>query len=85
MHELCQPCAVQYDFISRYENLREDAEYLFNWLGVTDMMSEFPPSDRSFNASRFDPKYLGQLTHSDIMAFYAKHLPDFLLFDYKFS
>ncbi|XP_050709127.1 carbohydrate sulfotransferase 11-like [Eriocheir sinensis] len=83
MHELCQPCAVHYDFIGKYENLKEDADYLLQWLGLTDLVDGFPASDRTFHASRLDPKYLGQLSHSDIMAFYAKHLPDFLLFDYK--
>ncbi|XP_050709139.1 carbohydrate sulfotransferase 11-like [Eriocheir sinensis] len=86
MHELCQPCAVRYDFIGKYENLKEDADYLLQWLGLTDLVDGFPASDnRTFHASRLDSKYLGQLSHSDIMAFHAKHLADFLLFDYKFT
>ncbi|XP_050709131.1 carbohydrate sulfotransferase 13-like [Eriocheir sinensis] len=82
MHELCQPCAVRHDFIGKYENLKEDADYLLQWLGLTDLVDGFPASDRTFHASRLDSKYLGQLSHSDIMAFHAKHQADFLLFDY---
>ncbi|XP_050707411.1 carbohydrate sulfotransferase 11-like isoform X3 [Eriocheir sinensis] len=86
MHELCQPCAVRYDFISKYENLKEDADYLLQWLGLTDLVDGFPAADnRTFHASRLDPKYLGQLSHSNIMAFHAKHLADFLLFNYTFT
>lgn len=85
MHELCQPCSVQYDFIGRFENLREDTEYLLQWLGLAGMIKEFPASDRSFNTSRYDPQYISQLNHTDILAFYAKYLPDFLLFDYSFK
>ncbi|KAK8394430.1 hypothetical protein O3P69_006548 [Scylla paramamosain] len=84
MHEICHPCAIQYDFIGKYENLKEDSEYLLKWLGVTDLMGTFPAATRPFHSSRYDPKYFGQLSHDEIMAFYAKFLPDFLLFDYGF-
>lgn len=85
MHELCQPCAVKYDFVSRYENLKDDAEYLLKWLGLSDLMNGFPVSDRTFHSSRFDHKYISQLTHRDMMAFYVKYLPDFVLFNYQFT
>ena len=84
MHEICHPCSIQYDFIGKYENLKEDAEYLLKWLGVTDLMDTFPAAMRPFHASRHDPKYFGQLSHEEIMALYAKYLPDFLLFNYDF-
>ncbi|XP_045125797.1 carbohydrate sulfotransferase 11-like isoform X2 [Portunus trituberculatus] len=84
MHEICHPCAIQYDFIGKYENLKEDSEYLLKWLGVTDLMGTFPAAIRPFHASRHDPRYFGQLSNQEIMAFYAKYLPDFMLFDYDF-
>ncbi|XP_063872012.1 carbohydrate sulfotransferase 11-like [Scylla paramamosain] len=84
MHEICHPCAIQYDFIGKYENLKEDSEYLLKWLGVTDLMDTFPAAARPFHASRYDPKYFGQLSHDEIMAFHAKYLPDFMLFNYGF-
>lgn len=82
MHELCEPCSIQYDFISKFENLQEDSEYLLNWMGATDPKYKFPPAARPFHSSRYDPKYFGQLGHKEIKAFYAKYVPDFLLFDY---
>ncbi|XP_045125793.1 carbohydrate sulfotransferase 11-like isoform X3 [Portunus trituberculatus] len=84
MHELCHPCSVQYDFISKYENLQEDSDYLLNWMDATDPKYKFPRPSRAFHANRYDPKYFGKLSHEEIKAFYAKYMPDFLLFNYDF-
>ncbi|XP_066286949.1 carbohydrate sulfotransferase 14-like [Branchiostoma lanceolatum] len=40
-NELCQPCAVNYDFIGTYENLEEDAEHVLKVLDVDKKVS-FP-------------------------------------------
>lgn len=84
VHELCNPCAVKYDFVGKYESLKEDANYVLDWLGVTDLVKSFPASDRPFYARRYDPKYFNQLSHSDKMAFFTKYLADFVAFGYDF-
>lgn len=84
MHELCNPCAVKYDFVGKYESLKEDANYVLDWMGVTDLVKSFPASDRPFYARRYDPKYFNQLSHSDKMAFFTKYLADFVAFGYDF-
>ncbi|XP_042885250.1 carbohydrate sulfotransferase 11-like isoform X3 [Penaeus japonicus] len=84
VHEICNPCAVKYDFVGKYEHLKEDANYVLEWMGVTDLVSSFPASDRPFFARRYDPKYFSQLSHSDKMAFFTKYLADFVAFDYDF-
>ncbi|XP_028857052.1 carbohydrate sulfotransferase 14 isoform X4 [Denticeps clupeoides] len=34
MYNLCQPCAVQYDFVGTYERLQEDAAYVLEKVGA---------------------------------------------------
>ncbi|KAG7155687.1 Carbohydrate sulfotransferase 13-like 3 [Homarus americanus] len=84
MHEICNPCAVQYDFIGKYETIKVDADYVLDWLGATDMVDGFPASDRPFHARRYDPKYFNQLSHNEKMNFFNKYLADFVAFDYEF-
>ncbi|XP_071530114.1 carbohydrate sulfotransferase 11-like isoform X2 [Panulirus ornatus] len=84
VHHLCNPCTVQYDFIGKYENLKEDANYVLDWLGARDVIDAFPVSDRPFNARRYDPKYFDQLSYKDKIMFFTKYLADFVAFDYDF-
>ncbi|XP_050734197.1 carbohydrate sulfotransferase 11-like isoform X2 [Eriocheir sinensis] len=84
MHKLCSPCSVEYDFIGRMENLEEDADYVLRWLGVRELVGGFPAASKPVNASQHVAKYMEQLTRAERLGFYAKYLPDFLLFDYKF-
>ncbi|XP_047498161.1 carbohydrate sulfotransferase 13-like isoform X2 [Penaeus chinensis] len=84
IHEMCNPCAIKYDFVGKYENLKEDANYVLDWMGVKDLVKAFPASDRPFFARRYDPKYFSQLSHSDKMAFFTKYLADFVAFSYDF-
>ncbi|KAK7066825.1 Carbohydrate sulfotransferase 14 [Halocaridina rubra] len=84
VHELCNPCYVQYDFIGKYERLKEDADYVLDWIGVSDLPHGFPASDRPFHAKRYDPKYFGQLNHDLRTAFFKKYLEDFVVLNYTF-
>ncbi|XP_045127629.1 carbohydrate sulfotransferase 11-like isoform X2 [Portunus trituberculatus] len=82
MHTLCSPCSVDYDFIGKFEHLKEDSDYLLKWLGLTELISEFPVADRPFQASSHFSKYYGQLSKNETMAFLSKYKTDFLLFNY---
>ncbi|XP_068236496.1 carbohydrate sulfotransferase 11-like isoform X2 [Palaemon carinicauda] len=84
IHEICNPCAVKYDFIGKYENLKEDAHYLLDWLGASNLTKEFPVSDRPFHAKRYEPKYFNQLDHKTKLSFFQKYLLDFAAFNYTF-
>ncbi|XP_064078561.1 carbohydrate sulfotransferase 11-like [Macrobrachium nipponense] len=84
VHEICNPCAVKYDFIGKYESLKEDAHYVLEWLGASELIDEFPVPDRPFHAKRYDPKYFGQLDHMGKLAFFQKYLLDFAAFNYTF-
>ncbi|XP_045604616.1 carbohydrate sulfotransferase 11 isoform X3 [Procambarus clarkii] len=84
MHEICNPCGVEYDFIGKYETIKEDSNYVLDWLGVKDVVDGFPSSDRPFHARRYDPKYFNQLDQKAKLEFFSKYLADFLAFNYDF-
>jgi len=37
--KLCHPCAVNYDFMGRFENLYEEADHLIKKVGIEDRVS----------------------------------------------
>ncbi|XP_066963476.1 carbohydrate sulfotransferase 11-like [Macrobrachium rosenbergii] len=84
VHEICNPCAVKYDFIGKYESLKEDVHYVLEWLGASELIQEFPVPDRPFYAKRYDPKYFSQLDLKAKLAFFQKYLLDFATFNYTF-
>lgn len=84
MHELCQPCAVNYDFIGSFEHLQADAKYVLEHIrGDTD--AYFPKRQRYYDPTTQDkietalstvnPVYLQQLID--------KYILDFILFGYS--
>ncbi|CAL4116921.1 unnamed protein product, partial [Meganyctiphanes norvegica] len=82
LHQLCNPCSINYDFIGKYENIHEDAPYVLDWIGASDLIGRFPSSDRPFNAKRYDPHYFNQLSSKTKLLFFAKFIADFIPFDY---
>ncbi|XP_076060448.1 carbohydrate sulfotransferase 12-like isoform X4 [Oratosquilla oratoria] len=82
--QICNPCSIDYDFIGKYDNLKEDAEYVLKWLGVSNLVGEFPSSDRPFHARRYEKGYFDQLSYDERVAFFSKYLTDFLAFGYDF-
>ncbi|CAL4104856.1 unnamed protein product [Meganyctiphanes norvegica] len=61
VHDICNPCGIQYDFIGKYEHLDEDAQYALNWMGVADIIPKFPESDQPMHTKHYDPIYFNQL------------------------
>ena len=85
IHDICNPCAIGYDFIGHYETLNEDADYVLKWMGVTNVVESFPKSHVvSNNNQHFDQKYFSQLSLDEISTFFKKYLNDFLAFGYNF-
>lgn len=79
---LCNPCAVKYDYIGKYENINRDMDYIFKHLHLN---AEFPGRNDNYSVRR---------THTMVDTVY-KPLPgwllqkvwnvlkyDFLMFDY---
>ena len=48
-YELCQPCAVSYDFIGSFENLESDATQVLKELNVNEQVS-FPEQQKYYKA-----------------------------------
>ncbi|XP_019625100.1 PREDICTED: carbohydrate sulfotransferase 14-like [Branchiostoma belcheri] len=62
--ELCQPCAVNYDFIGMYENLEEDTEHVLKVLGVDKKVS-FPRRQEQIYNKRTTGEVLKE--HLDVL------------------
>ncbi|KAK7078376.1 hypothetical protein SK128_019850 [Halocaridina rubra] len=85
IHELCNPCAIRYDFIGKFEHLKEDVKAALTWLEVDQEVSSLPPPVRSVNTSRVASQYLEQLPRSMRLSLLNKYLMDYLTFDYEFG
>ena len=48
-YELCQPCAVSYDFVGSFENLESDANQVLKELNVNEQVS-FPKQQKYYKA-----------------------------------
>ena len=57
--KLCYPCGIQYDFIGRFENLQEEADFLLNGIRRSSSVS-FPNVQPSSTSSKL-PFYYSQI------------------------
>lgn len=83
--QLCNPCGIEYDFIGKFENLPDDADYVLRWLGVEDLVGNFPTTQKSKAEADVAFQYLKELSSSIKMSFLAKYRLDFLSFHYEFD
>jgi len=79
---LCHPCAVNYDFIGRFENLFEDASYLIKKAGIDDRVSSL--SFRSSNTAADMLHYYSQIPKQRIFQMAQIYQSDYELFGYSF-
>lgn len=80
--KLCHPCAVNYDFIGRYEDLGEDAPYLTQKTGIDDLVS-FPPF-RASNTTAEMLHYYSQIPKARILQIAKIYESDYEMFGYPF-
>jgi len=62
-YELCQPCAISYDFIGHYETLWLDGDYVLQRLGINSDV-RFPRWTKNRTDSAFEnvrPEYMKRL------------------------
>jgi hypothetical protein len=85
IHRLCQPCAVKYDFIGRYETMATDADHVLHAVHA-DHVESFPRRSDNYKHNKtstylhsaykdIEPELLWQV--------YAAYEDDFELFDYQ--
>ncbi|KAF2364934.1 Sulfotransferase [Trinorchestia longiramus] len=80
--ELCLPCIVPYDYIGKYETLKEDSDRILEEIGAPEGL-QFPPFVPSATASLV-PRYLSTLLPSEQRLATDVYKADFLLFQYDF-
>ena len=80
--KLCHPCAVNYDFIGRHEELTEDAPYLVKKAGIDDRVS-FPPFHPS-NTTADMLHYYSQIPKRKIFQIAKLYESDYEMFGYPF-
>ena len=82
IHQVCYPCAIDYDYVGNFETVKEDADYILQQLKL-DKMAEFP----SFSGSKTSKgltKYYSQIPRKRIEKLIEIYRPDFDMFNYDF-
>lgn len=81
-HQVCYPCAIDYDYVGRFETVKEDADYILQQLEL-DKMAEFPSFSGSKTSKRLR-KYYSQIPRKRIEKLIEIYRPDFEMFNYDF-
>ncbi|XP_056137924.1 carbohydrate sulfotransferase 8-like [Lampris incognitus] len=84
--QLCNPCLLQYNFIGKFESLKEDANFLLWSIGAPSNLT-FPDfKDRNPLAERTSFKitqsYFAQLNSTERQKAYDFYYMDYLMFNY---
>uniref|UniRef100_A0A3B5BCV8 Carbohydrate sulfotransferase n=1 Tax=Stegastes partitus TaxID=144197 RepID=A0A3B5BCV8_9TELE len=84
--QLCNPCLLRYNFIGRFENLEEEANFLLRSIGAPANLT-FPDfKDRNPLAERTSTtitrKYFSQLNATERQRAFDFYYMDYLMFDY---
>ncbi|XP_047442696.1 carbohydrate sulfotransferase 14 [Mugil cephalus] len=83
VYNLCQPCAVPYDFIGSYENLERDAEFVLERIGAPPYV-HFPERQTWYKPVTVETLhyYLCSLPQKLLRELLPKYILDFSLFTY---
>ncbi|CAL4064040.1 unnamed protein product, partial [Meganyctiphanes norvegica] len=84
MVDICAPCAIKYNAIGRYEDLKNEVNATLIWLGAGELADRFPLADRPFHAEKLHKLYFDQLNTENKMRFLRTYMLDFLIFGYDF-
>ncbi|KAG8437399.1 hypothetical protein GDO86_008192 [Hymenochirus boettgeri] len=84
---LCSPCLIDYDFIGKFESMKEDADFLLHLIGAPKNLT-FPRfKDRHSNEERTTNKitqqYFAQLSPSERQRTYDFYYMDYQMFNYS--
>ncbi|XP_062858559.1 carbohydrate sulfotransferase 14 [Trichomycterus rosablanca] len=83
MYNLCQPCAMQYNFIGSYERLQSDAEYVLEQVGAPQNV-RFPDRQTWYRPVTKETLhyYLCMVPQKLLRELLPKYILDFSLFGY---
>ncbi|XP_067887224.1 carbohydrate sulfotransferase 9-like isoform X2 [Heterodontus francisci] len=84
---LCSPCLINYDFIGKFENLENDANYFLKLIGAPPEL-HFPSfkdrhSSDGRTTSALVEKYLHQISPLERQQIYNFYYLDYLMFNYS--
>ncbi|XP_022077319.2 carbohydrate sulfotransferase 8-like [Acanthochromis polyacanthus] len=85
--QLCNPCLLRYDFIGRFEDLEEEANFLLRSVGAPanltfpDFKDRNPLAERT--SSRITQKYFSQLNATERQRAFDFYYMDYLMFNYS--
>lgn len=84
MYNLCQPCAVSYDFIGSYEHLEKDSEFVLQQIGAPRHI-RFPERQTWYKPVTLETIhfYLCSLPQKLLRDLLPKYILDFSLFTYS--
>ncbi|KAL9971634.1 hypothetical protein ACROYT_G017826 [Oculina patagonica] len=83
--ELCQPCAVSYDFIGSFENLESDAPQVLKELNVNELVS-FPKQQKYYQAGGngyAESKKFADVSPDVLRPILRKYALDYEMFSYQ--
>jgi len=82
-HQLCHPCYVEYDFIGRFENLKNDAKYALSKLCARSRRNITLPFVNAFEG-RPASSYFANVSHDIVRKLIRIYKVDYQLFGYDY-
>ncbi|XP_011685749.1 PREDICTED: carbohydrate sulfotransferase 11-like isoform X1 [Wasmannia auropunctata] len=82
VYDLCQPCIVNYNLISKYESLVEDATEVLERIGVTSVNFPARPPSSEPTSRKLD-RYYSTLSYKQLRKLADLYKLDLRLFDYS--
>lgn len=83
IYELCQPCLVNYNLVSKYESLVEDATEVLERMGVDSVNFPAKPAGSSEPTVKKLDRYYSTLTYKQLRKLADLYKLDLRLFDYS--
>lgn len=84
MIDLCQPCAVMYDYIGNFAQLRQDADAILKYLKINSTIFWDKGKHTSHPTRSFVNKYYKKLQPGDFRRFEERYSDDLSLYRHLF-
>ncbi|XP_067105479.1 carbohydrate sulfotransferase 8-like [Osmerus mordax] len=87
VNQLCHPCLLDYDFIGKFENIEEEADFLLRMMGAPGNLTLPTFKDKNPDDERTSMhvthQYFAQINASDIQRVYDYYYMDYLMFNFS--
>ena len=83
---VCDPCAIKYDVIGKFETLGEDSQAILDFVhaNIPEFIYEFPKQDPRVTSINCDEAFR-KIPLKVRRSIYEIYRDDFLLFDYEYN